>query len=209
MDGKAVRAIVGSGYDLAAEDFRAIRVDDGGDVEQLAALLPRLSPSSRVLDAGCGCGAPVGKRLRDAGNDVIGLDLSAAQLRLSQHLQVGLQPVQGDLAELPFADGSFDAIVSFYSVIHVPREEHRAVLEEFHRVLVVGGLLLVCMGWSDLPADHDLDSWLGAPMFWSHYDAVTNLKLFADACLIVKRSDEVPDPNGHGSHQFVLAAKPR
>jgi hypothetical protein len=63
------------------------------------------------------------------------------------------------------------------------------------------------MGWSDLPADHDPDSWLGAPMFWSHYDAGTNLKLLADARLIVKSSEEVPDPNGHGSHQFVLAAK--
>jgi cyclopropane fatty-acyl-phospholipid synthase-like methyltransferase len=138
---------------------------------------------------------------------VIGLVLSAAQLRLGRQLEVGLKPVQADLATLPFTDGSFDAVVSFYAVIHVPREEHRTVLEEFHRVLLVGGLLLVCMGWSDLPADHDPDSWLGAPMFWSHYDAVTNLELLTDARLIVKSSEEVPDPNGHGSHQFILAVK--
>ena len=199
---------MGHGYDLAADGFLATRVTEGADSEQLDVLQQRLGPASRVLDAGCGSGAPVGQRLHNAGHQVFGLDLSAGQLRLGRELDIGFEPVQADLAALPFYDGSFDAVVSYYAVIHVPREEHRTVLEEFHRVLLPGGLLLVCMGLNDLPADHDPQSWLGAPMFWSHYDGVTNLGLIEATGLVISRNEEVPDPNGHGSHQFVLAVKP-
>jgi len=208
VDGEAVRALVSRGYDQLAGDFLAMRVKNGADIEQLDKLQETLTPDSQVLDAGCGSGVPVAEALQMAGHRVIGLDLSVGQLRLARQLAVGLEPVQADLAGLPFRDRSFDAVVSFYAVIHVPREEHLAVLTEFTRVLTHGGQLLVCMGCTDLPADHDPDSWLGAPMFWSHYDAATNIELFRAAGVEVTGSDEVPDPNGHGSHQFVLAVKP-
>lgn len=208
MDGKSARAIVRRGYDLAAHGFLAMRVTEGADSDQLEILQHKLSPSSRVLDAGCGSGVPVAQRLQVAGHRVIGLDLSATQLQLSRQLDIGLQPIQADLAALPFHDRSFEAVVSYYAVFHVPRDEHRKVLDEFNRVLVPQGLLLVCMGWKDVPADLDPESWLGAPMFWSHYDAVTNLQLIEASGFAVTRSEEVPDPNGHGSHQFVHATRP-
>ena len=208
MDSEAVRALVRTGYDRVAGDFLAMRVRNGADGERLANLQRTLSPASRILDAGCGSGVPVAEALEAAGHRVVGLDLSAGQLRLTRQMAVQLEPVQADLARLPFRDESFDAVVSFYAVIHVPREEHLAVLNEFGRVLRRGGQLLVCMGWTDLPADHDPHSWLGTPMFWSHYDAAANVELVAAAGIEVIRSDEVSDPNGHGSHQFIFAVKP-
>lgn len=207
VDGEMVRDLVRGGYDRVAEEFLAIRVEDGADSAQLDALQRNLGPASDILDAGCGCGVPVAKALDKAGHRVVGLDLSGGQLRLARRLAVGFVPVQGDLIGLPFREQSFDAVVSFYAVIHVPREDHLAVLKEFCRVLRRGGHLLVCMGWDDLPADHDPHSWLGAPMFWSHYDALTNLRLMEAAGFVVTESDEVPDPNGHGSHQFVFAVR--
>jgi ubiquinone/menaquinone biosynthesis C-methylase UbiE len=208
MDGEMVRDLVRSGYDRVADDFLAVRVIDGADSAQLDILQSSLDPASQILDAGCGCGVPVAKTLTKAAHRVIGLDLSAGQLRLARRQTTGLEPVQADLADLPFRDQSFDALVSFYAVIHVPREEHLAVLKEFRRVLRPGGRLLVCMGWKDLPADLDPESWLGAPMFWSHYEASVNLELFKSAGVVVANAAEVPDPNGHGSHQFVLAVNP-
>lgn len=207
MAGETVRDLVRGGYDLVAEEFLAVRVGDGADSEQLEALQRNLAPASDILDAGCGCGVPVAKTLRGSGHHVVGLDLSGGQLRLARRLAVAFEPVQGDLTSLPFREGSFDAVVSFYAVIHVPREEHLEVLKEFRRVLRQGGQLLVCMGWGDLPADLDPHSWLGAPMFWSHYDAVTNVRLIEAADLVITHSEQVPDPNGHGSYQFVFAVK--
>ncbi len=61
------------------------------------------------------------------------------------------QLVQGDLTNLPFSNGSFDAVVSYYAIIHVPREEeYEALLREILRVLRQHGLALLCLGWGDL-----------------------------------------------------------
>jgi SAM-dependent methyltransferase len=77
----------------------------------------------------------VASRLLEAGHDVAGLDLSSGQLSLARSKLAKCQFVQGDLTNLPFSNGSFDAVVSYYAIIHVPREEHEALLREIHRVL--------------------------------------------------------------------------
>lgn len=43
------------------------------------------------------------------------------------------------MADLPFADGVFDAVIAYWSLIHVPTEEHQTVIDEFARVLRPGG----------------------------------------------------------------------
>jgi SAM-dependent methyltransferase len=119
----------------------------------------------------------------------------------------GVQLVQGDLTELPFRHGTFDAVVSFYAIIHVPREAHGFLLKEIHRVLRPDGQALLCLGWGDHPADLDVESWLGVPMFWSHFDQQTNLALLSEAGLHAQWSKQVEDPMGHAAHQFVLATR--
>ena len=92
------------------------------------------------------------------------------------------------------------------AVIHVPRSEHRAVFGEFRRVLVPGGVALLCLGAGDVAEDHDPESWLGAPMFWSHFDAETNLEMLRDFGFDVIRHELVDDPMDHGRHLFALVA---
>ena len=71
-----------------------------------------------------------------------------------------------------------------------------------------GGRALLCLGWHDIPEDHDPDSWLGVPMFWSHFDADTNVVLLQRAGFTIESSVEVPDPMDHASHLFVTAVRP-
>jgi hypothetical protein len=85
------------------------------------------------------------------------------------------------------------------------REEHETLLREIHRVLRHDGRALLCLGWGDLPEDRDPDSWIGVPMFWSHFDEKTNLALLSKVGLIPQWSKQVADPMGHASHQFVLS----
>lgn len=49
-------------------------------------------------------------------------------------------PIQ-DVTNLSFADGSFDAVLSFDVIEHVP--DYQSALAEFHRVLDAGGKLLL------------------------------------------------------------------
>lgn len=197
------RAVVRAGYDQVAEAYLAARTHEGGDVDALEDLLALLSPGARVLDAGCGAGVPVAARLVGAGCATFGLDLSLGQLRLGAEHVAGWRPVQGDLAELPFPDRAFDAVVSFYAVIHVPRALHPAIFREVHRVLRPGGRALLCLGAADLPEDDDPDSWLGTRMYWSHFDAATNVALLREAGFTVDDDREVPDPMGHRGHLFA------
>jgi ubiquinone/menaquinone biosynthesis C-methylase UbiE len=201
------RQVVRRGYDTIADAYLAARPTDGVDLVALEELVDRLLSGSTVLDGGCGAGVPVMRRLVESGHHTIGLDFSRRQLELARRLVPSADLVDGDLGALPFRAEQFDAVVSFYAVIHVPRREHPAILREFHRVLRPGGLALVCLGAHDLPEDLDPVSWLGTAMYWSHYDAATNLQLLRDAAFEVIMDRFVADPMGHGGHLFALARR--
>ena len=81
------------------------------------------------------------------------------------------------------------------------------MFKENHGLLRHDGRALLCLGWADLPEDRDVDSWLGVPMFWSHFDGKANLALLSKVGLIPDWSKEVADPMGHASHQFVLSIR--
>ncbi len=202
------RAVVRAGYDEVAERYLAERTLDGADVELLAGFVNRVPAGARVLDAGCGAGVPVPRVLVAAGLAAVGLDLSLRQLELAQDLVPACGLVHGDLASLPLPDAFFDGVVSYYAIIHVPRDEHRNVFAEVRRVLRPGGWALLCLGAGDLPEDHDQDSWLGTAMYWSHFDATTNRELVREVGLDLVHDDVVPDPMGHRGHLFVLARRP-
>ena len=51
--------------------------------------------------------------------------------------------VQGDFRELPFATQSFDGIWAVASIIHIPTNEVRNVLDEFKRILKPGGYIYI------------------------------------------------------------------
>jgi ubiquinone/menaquinone biosynthesis C-methylase UbiE len=203
---EARRQLVRDGYDKIGECYLAAR-QEGGDVALLPELARRLRPGAAVLDAGCGAGVPVMRNLMGVGLSLVGLDLAKTQLSLAQPRIPDASLVQGDLSILPFRDGSFDGLVSYYAVIHVPRSEHEAVFREFARVLHPGGVALLCLGANDHPEDYDPESWLGAPMFWSHFDAETNLRMLRDQGFTVLHHELVTDPMDHGRHLFVLVSR--
>ena len=121
---------------------------------------------------------------------------------LPRHVPTGLW-VCADLVALPFADASFDAVCSYYAIIHIPREQHASVLHGLARVLRPRGLALLCLGAVDLPAW--TEQYHDAPMYWSHYDAATSLSLVKAAGLEVVWDRWVAE--GAGGHLFVLAQR--
>lgn len=199
--------LVRDGYDASAQLYLDDRPTDAADVALLDDLAPHLTPGARVLDAGCGAGVPVTQRLTDAGFVTVGLDASLVQLGLLRTYAPAAYAVRADLIALPFANAAFDALTSYYAIIHVPREEHASLLCEFHRVLRPGGYALLCLGFNDNPHDLDIESWLATEMYWSHFDARTNIALVADAGFEVIQDRFIPDPMGHSGHLFVLARR--
>lgn len=115
---------------------------------------------AQILDAGCGTGGLI-KHLRQARPDwrLTGLDFSARACELAR-LRTEAEIVQGSITALPFADESFDAVVSADVVCQV--EDGARALQEFARVLRPGGLALV-----NVPAFR----WL-----WSYHDDTCETK---------------------------------
>jgi len=97
---------------------------------------------TRLLDLGCGVGRHT-VRLGQEGLWVVGGDLSFGGLRVcaSRLRQEGLPSrlVGHDMVRLPFADGSFDALLAFHVIYHTTLSGLQAALAEVHRVLRPGG----------------------------------------------------------------------
>jgi 2-polyprenyl-3-methyl-5-hydroxy-6-metoxy-1,4-benzoquinol methylase len=179
---EAHRRTVESGYDQMAEHYLATK--DPEDplalraLEDLASLLPS---EAAVLDLGCGAGVPVTRWLAHRGFAVTGVDVSAKQLELARTYVPDGTFLKADMTELVFGPESFDAVVAFHSIIHVPRTEHPALLESIHRWLEPGGALLATMTVTDYEGrEEDWEGW-GAPMVWSHYDRNANAAMLRDA----------------------------
>ena len=108
-----------------------------------------LGPDMHALDLGCGGGANLARLLaRCSEGKVHGLDYSPVSVALSTETNAGAiaegrcEVVQGDVADLPFEDGSMDFVTAFETVYFWPDLE--AALMEAHRVLAPGGRFLIC-----------------------------------------------------------------
>src|SRR4029450_10428017 len=91
----------------------------------LAALRP-----ARVLDVACGTGF-LTRHLR---GDVVGLDQSEAMLRIARKQAPNVSFVAGDALPLPFADESFERVVTAHFYGHLSDPDRVAFLAEARRV---------------------------------------------------------------------------
>jgi SAM-dependent methyltransferase len=197
---------VKAGYNKIADRYLAGRGRDTADVQLLKDFIELLSPKSRVLDAGCGAGIPIAQTLAEH-FEVIGVDLSEAQIELAKRNVPNAHFFCADMTELDFPDESLDGICSYYAIIHIPRGEHEALLADFHRMLKTGGVVLLCLGAEELGDDFD-DDFLGTRMYWSHYDSDTYLKMLKRLGFNVIWARHIPDETCEGAkHLFVLAQK--
>lgn len=98
----------------------------------------------RILDVGCGDGGLV-RNLAKRGASVLGVECSPRQLAKAGAAEAvpNAEIVEGVGQALPAADASFDAVVFFHSLHHVPAEVMDQALAEAARVLKPGGLLYV------------------------------------------------------------------
>lgn len=98
-----------------------------------------IEPPARILDLGCGSGRH-SITLARHGYDIVGFDLSAAQLtrgrhRLSPHSHVHF--VRGQMRYLPFAQNAFHAVVNLFTTFgyYETDEQNAGVVAEVQRVL--------------------------------------------------------------------------
>ena len=188
------------GYDIIARIYHEQR-DKFKSNDLLIGFSALLPPGGDVLDVGCGAGVPVTRFLVDAGFNVTGVDVSSCMLQLARDHVPEANFLKMDMRQLEFAAGCFDGICAFYSLFHVPKEEHLRILFGFNRLLRRGGILLFSSGMCKWEGVEDFH---GADMFWSHPDREATRQMVIDAGFTVRMS-EIQELGGE--KQFWVMAK--
>ena len=204
------KRIVADGFDRIAETYAAWveRNGIGHREAHLALLEAELADGARVLDLGCGAGVPIARRLAER-FEVTGVDISERQVELARRNVPGATFIHGDMAAQSFPAGSFDAVVAFFSIFHLPREEHGAMFAAIASWLRPGGYLVASTGTYSDPGTNEHD-WLGAPMYWSFYPSARSLELIrASGLEIVQAREATSDEDGQPERfLWIVARKP-
>lgn len=118
----------------------------------------QLKGDENIFEAGCGDGQVL-LTLRKLGHrgDLVGLDINEGMFKdaIKSQSRDNLLPIDfivGSADKLPFADKSFDLILAFFMLYHVP-DIHRT-LEEWRRTLKKNGKILIATASSDNKPKH-------------------------------------------------------
>ncbi len=178
------RELVRAAYDRCAEAYAGQRLAAAGP--ELGWITGRLTAGSRILDVGCGAGVPVAAQLA-AEFRVTGVDISPKMTALARRNVPSARIVTADATQIDFPPGSFDGIVSFYAVFHVPRQDHPELFRRFARWLRPGGLLLVTVAARDDGPGYTEDDFFGQTMYWSNFGPAAYRRFLAEAGFRIER----------------------
>jgi arsenite methyltransferase len=132
--------------------------------------LGRLSPGERVLDVGCGAGTDtlVAAQMVTPEGHVTGIDmtpemLAKARAAAAEMKTANVEFVEGDVEQLPFAEQSFDVVISNGVIDLIPDKD--AVFSGLFRVLRPGGRIQIADVTIQKPVSEegrrDIDLWTG------------------------------------------------
>jgi 2-polyprenyl-3-methyl-5-hydroxy-6-metoxy-1,4-benzoquinol methylase len=142
--------------------------------DRRARAIERFVPKGKVLDVGCGRGI-LPALMRERGWDAQGLEFSEAAAHHARN-ELGLPVFVGDFIESSYAEASFDAVVLWHVLEHVP--DPVATLAKAHRLLRSGGLLVIAV-----PNVESLQArWTGR--HWFHLDVPRHYHHFGLRVLI-------------------------
>ena len=140
-----------------------------------------------VLDIGCGFGWFELLALDRGARSVTGVEPTDADLATARkHLQDDrVNLCLGSALDVPFADASFDTVVCWEVLEHIPREAEPRAFAEFHRVLRPGGALYL-----STPHDAPLPK-LADPAWWlighRHYSRAQLVAFASGAGFAIER----------------------
>jgi RimJ/RimL family protein N-acetyltransferase len=189
---------VAASYDQVAERWLDPSTDGFAQIERAVAFVKR---KHLALDVGCGAGRCFDLLARH-GFATDGIDSSPAMIALARERHSVARLFHADICrwELP---RSYDLIVAWDSVWHVPLDRQEAVLKKLCRGLSAGGVLVFTMGGTDAP-DEKRDLCMGLPMYHATLGIPKTLHALAEGGCVCRHLeyDQYPE-----SHVYLIAQK--
>lgn len=190
--------------------------------DRIAAYARVLAPDSRVLDLGCGVGRHA-LMYGAAGHRVAALDAAPEGLaELARQAAAAGLHIDGQLGRmdaLPFADGSFDHVLSFNVIYHADEPIIERTIAEIHRVLRPGGTYQgtmlthrkLALTQATLPGGREVsrNTWVfdddtGDKRHPHHFCRAADILRLFRGFEVLKLEDEVLDADRDGHWHLIL-----
>jgi ubiquinone/menaquinone biosynthesis C-methylase UbiE len=142
-------------YDDVAEVYERVHAPRFAEVARDLVVVSEIGPGMRVLDVGTGTGV-VAEAVRSAGGRAAGIDRSLGMLAAGRAARPDVPVVAAEAIDLPFRDGTFDAVLGNFVLAHFAKVE--TALFDVKRVTKRGGAIGLTT-WSD-GRDAYQDAWL-------------------------------------------------
>src|SRR5258708_32375817 len=118
LDPEAVRAFEHTGWEKAAQEYRATFAAASGKFVEALLDAAEVTAGAQVLDLCCGPGTVTGAASR-RGAEASGLDFSAAMLTEARTAFPTLNFHHGDAEAMPIADASFATVLCKFCIHHL------------------------------------------------------------------------------------------
>lgn len=202
---------VAAGYNATADLYLDFICNNRLDEQKyyINIFLNSLPERAAVLDLGCGCGIPHTKALAQK-FDVTGIDISERQIQMARENVPGCQFINADILAHSFAEASFDGILAFYSLFHIPRADHLTVLKRIYTWLRPAGFFVGCFLANENEFKQLMDnSMRNAPMFLSGYNPIEVERLFVIAgfSIISAKTETAIEKDGNKDSFFWVVAQ--
>lgn len=200
--------LVAAGYDRVADAYERLE-EEGAEwprLRRVRELLALVAAGGAVLDLGCGNGVPVLRELA-AQHVAVGVDVSREQVRRARENVPEATVLLGDMSELELEEQTFDAIVSCYSIEHVPRERHELLFTRIHGWLKPGGRLLFAVEARE--AFEAVGTWLDTPMYFSLLPEDEMLELLERVGLRIERRETEAQVEGGREIEYLWVSARR
>lgn len=180
--------ILGKKYDKIARIWHNQLVDSDYGLRQIERALQFCSSKNTSLDVGCGSGGRIIKRLQKEGFKITGVDVSEQMLRIAKENHPEGEFYHADICEWS-SDKTFDLIVAWDSIFHLPFDMQPMVLNKLCNMLNREGIFIYTCG-NDY--GYHESTWHDDQFYYSSIGINNNLKLLMNEgckCLHLELDD--------------------
>lgn len=207
-------------YDAIAETYTEWSIKSADiRIGYLDKLLALLSPSHNdILQIGCGAAIPTTEKLlahspgfRITANDLSSSQIALGKRRLSEEAGRGgdrVTWVEGDMMQLNFPAETFDVVLGFYAIQHLPHDEQGVMIRRLAQWLKPGGYMLV--NFTAEEAENVVMTGFMGEKGWIYYSGLgaewyrQKIKETGLESIL----DEVKQVNAKAGHLWIISKKP-
>ena len=168
------KKVVIDGYNRCSTAYAKVR---NQEIEPSLSLLTDtlMNKDAKILDIGCGNGIPVSKIL--SSYKVTGIDISKKQIAQARSKVPNAQFICTDIMEFDFKHSYWDAIVSYFTIFHLRKNEQLQLFDKMAKGLRLGGYFLLTLTLRN-EQGYTEDDFFGVKMFWENYSLKEYEKIF-------------------------------